>query len=116
MRISSNELRAREYARKRDDRLVRLRNEHSDIQKTLTDVDNQIDDPDDFRLLKRIGDRDVSGWKATDKKMRVESLRFRSTGTERELLAIVAQKDADDRARGSYVGPMIHPDPTPNRF
>ena len=114
MRISSQELRAREYARKRDDSLVKQRNEYSDIQTILDDVDNQIDSPDDFRLLKRIGGRDVSNWKATDKKMRAESLRFRSQSLERGILAIVDEKDAAARARGLYTGPMVHADPTPH--
>ena len=116
MMVSSQELRAREYARKRNDRLVRVRNECQDIQATLADIDNQLDDPDDFRQVKRIGGKDTSGWKTADKKLRVESLRFRATSLARELLAIVAQKDADELARGFYVGPMRHPDPTPQRF
>ena len=116
MMPSDNELRAHEYARKRNDRLVRLRNEYSDIQKILDDVDNQVDGPDDFRLLKRIGGRDVSNWKATDKQVRVERLRFREPALEREIAKIAAEIDSDKRARGFYGGPMIHPDPTPQRF
>ena len=116
MIVSDEKLRAQEYERKRNTRLVRLRREYKAVQETLADVENQLDGTDDFRLLKRIGGKDISNWKAIDKKMRVELLRFRSQSLERGILAIVAEKDAGDRARGSYVGPMIHPDPTPQRF
>lgn len=111
--ISDQEIRAGEFERKRRHRLVCVRTEWQAIQKTLADVDDQVDGPD-FRSLKRIGDRDVSGWKAVDKAIRVESLRFREQALERELRAIVDQMDADRKARGFYSGPMIHADPTPN--
>ena len=112
MIVSDEELRAKEYERKRDDRLVRLRNEYKDIQATLADVDNQVDGPD-FRLLNRIGGLDVSRWKTADKQVRVEALRFREQALERQILKIVGEKDAEARARGLYTGPMRHPDPTP---
>ena len=113
MIVSDEELRAKEYERKRDDRLIRLRDEYQDIQATLSDVENQLDGTDDFRQVKGIGGRDVFQWKATDKKMRIERFRFRAQSLEQEILAIVAEKDAGNRARGFYTGPMIHPDPTP---
>ena len=114
MMISDRELRAREYKRKRRSRVVRLRNERKALQEALADIKNQLDGTDDFRQVKRIGGKDVSSWKATDKKMRVERLRFLSQSLERKILDIAAEIDADARARGFYRGPMIHADPTPN--
>ena len=113
MSISENELRAHEFERKRNHRLVRVRNEWRAIQKKLEDVDSQVDGLD-FRGLKRIGELDVSGWKSADKAIRVESLRFREQTLERELRAIVDEIDADAKARGFRTGPFVHPDPTPN--
>ena len=114
MSISDEErIRAREYERKRNSRLVQLRNEYQDIEATLAAVKNQLGGTHDFRSLKRIGNRDVSSWKTADKAIRVEALRFRSQALKRQLLDIAAEKDADAKARGFYVGPMIHPDPTP---
>ena len=116
MIISDEKLRANEYERKRNTRLVKQRNEYQEIQAILDGVDNQLDDRDDFRHLKRIGGRDVSNWKTTDKKLRVEALRFREQALERQVRKIADEINSDKRARGSYVGEMIHAAPTPNRF